>query len=274
MNYEEIIYTIENRHIAIITLNRPDLMNALSHKTHTELGHALNESDKDPEIRVIVLTGAGRGFCSGDDVQSIFLGSTASGSPEDAARRYREQQLGYLQNERMEGGGAPLLRINTPTIAAVNGAAVGYGCDIALMCDMRIASEKARFGEVFLRVGLMPDEGLLILPRLVGLAKAYELILTADIIVAKEADRIGLVNKVVPHEELMPATLELANKIAKKSPISVKLAKEGIRKGLGISLDEWKQWHSFAMSFCFSTEDHREGSLAFIEKREPEFKGR
>ncbi len=142
------------------------------------------------------------------------------------------------------------------------------------MCDMRIASERAKFGEVFLRVGLMPDEGLLLLPRLVGLAKAYELVLTTDIIDAQEAFHIGLVNRVVPHDQLMPAALELANKIVNKPPLSVRLAKEGIRRGLHIPLEEWKQWHSFAMSYCFSSEDHREGSLAFVEKREPVFKGK
>ena len=274
MGFEDLLYEVKEDHIAVITLNRPDVMNALSHKTHQELGQALTDADEDPEIRVIVLTGAGRGFCSGDDVQSIFLGSTASGSPQDAASRYREQQLGYMQGENMKGGGAPLLEINTPTIAAVNGAAVGYGCDITLMCDIRIASDKARFGEVFLRVGLIPDEGMLMLPRLVGLAKAYELILTTDIIDAEEADKIGLVNKVVPHDELMTQALEMAGKIASKPPISLRLAKEGLRRSLAMPVEEWKQWHSFAMSFCFSTEDHREGATAFAEKRQPNFKGR
>jgi len=156
----------------------------------------------------------------------------------------------------------------------VNGAAVGYGCDLALMCDMRVASEQARFGEAFLRVGLIPDEGQVLLPRLVGLAKAYEMILTTDIIDAKEAYRIGLVNKVVPVEQLMSTTFELAAKIASKPPISVQLAKEGIRKGLNIPLDEWKQWYSIAFSFCSTTEDHREGARAFVEKRDPRFKGK
>ena len=272
MAYEELIYSVENGNIAVITLNRPDAMNALTHLTHTELGQAIDEADKDDKIRVIVITGAGRGFCSGDDVKSIFLADR--GSPEEAECRYREEQLGYLQDNRIAGGSAALLHINKPSIAAVNGAAVGYGCDTALVCDMRVASDRARFGEAFLRVGLIPDEAQIILPRLVGLAKAYELILTTDIIDAEEAYRIGLVNMVVPHEQLMSATLELAAKIASKPPIAVRLAKEGIRRGLNMPLDEWKQWHSIAMRYCFRTEDHLEGARAFAEKREPQFKGR
>ena len=275
MAYEEIIYTVENKNIALITLNRPDAMNALTHKTHTELGQAIDEANEDNNVRVIVITGAGRGFCAGDDVKVIFRGGEASDAPkEEAERRYKEEQLGYLQNKRLTGGATALLHINKPTIAAVNGAAVGYGCDTALLCDMRVASERARFGELFLRVGLIPDEAQILLPRLVGLAKAYELILTTDIIDAEEAYRIGLVNKVVPHEELMSATMELATKIASKPPISVQLAKEGIRKGLNIRIDEWKQWYSLALRLCFNTEDHQEGARAFVEKREPEFKGR
>jgi len=276
MSYEEIIYSVEDGNIAVITLNRPEAMNALTHQTHAELGQAVGEANLDDNIRVIIITGTGRGFCAGDDVKTIFLGGEEGEGTSgiDAAQRYRETQFGYLQGQKMTGGGELLLSINKPTIAAVNGAAVGYGCDLALMCDMRVASEKARFGEVFLRVGLMPDEGQLILPRLVGLAKAYELMLTADIIDAKEAEKIGLVNRVVPHEELMPAALELARKITNKPPLSVKLAKEGIRRGLNMPIEEWKEWYSMAMSYCFSTEDHREGAMAFVEKREPVFKGR
>ncbi len=274
MVYQDLIYAIENGNIAVITLNRPEAMNALTHRSHTEMAEAIDQADKDDAVRVIVITGAGRGFCAGDDVKTIFLGGDDS-SPEERERAGREQHLAYLQRQRQSaGGGVALLSINKPTIAAVNGAAVGYGCDTAMMCDMRIASERARFGEIFLRVGLIPDEGQLILPRLVGMAKAYELTLTTDIVDAEEAHRIGLVNRVVPHEELMPATLELAAKIASKPPISVRLAKEGIRRGLNIPIEEWKEWYSFAQRFCFGTEDHQEGARAFVEKREPEFKGR
>ncbi|MFH1135733.1 MAG: enoyl-CoA hydratase/isomerase family protein [Pseudomonadota bacterium] len=267
MPYEHIAYSVDG-HIGIITINRPDVMNALSFQTHQELARAIAQADENDEVRVIVITGSGRAFCSGDDVNDIFL------NEDSPARKYQELQLGYLQKETIEGGGSRLLTINKPTIAAVNGPAVGYGCDISLMCDIRVASEKAKFGEVFLRVGLVPDEAQLILPRLVGLAKAYELMLTTDIIDAREAEKIGLVNTVVPHQELMPAALALARKIADKPPIAVKLTKEGVRRGLNMPIETWKQWYSQTLLYCFTTEDHKEGARAFIEKRSPVFKGK
>lgn len=267
MEYKELIYSVEGK-ICVITLNRPEAMNALTGVTHVEINDAVLRADKDENIRAIIITGAGRGFCAGDDVKKIFL------SPEAAVSKSRETWLKYLQGEHLFSGGRVLLTVNKPTIAAVNGAAVGYGCDIAVMCNMRIASEKARFGEVFLRVGLIPDESILLLPRIVGLAKAYELLLTTDIIDAQEALRIGLVNKVVPHEQLMSAAMELAEKLAGKPPIAVKLAMEGIRRGLALPLEEFLQFHSMAFTFVSETEDHIEGSQAFVEKRQPSFKGK
>ena len=267
MPYEHVDYTVDG-HIGIVTINRPEVMNALSFQTHQELARAIDEADENHDVRVIVITGSGAAFCSGDDVNDIFL------NEDSPAKKYTELQLGYLQKETIEGGGSKLLTINKPTIAAVNGPAVDYGCDISLMCDMRMASERAKFGEVFLRVGLIPDEAQLMLPRLVGLAKAYELMLTTDIIDAQEAEKIGLVNKVVPHQELMSATLALAGKIASKPPIAAKLTKEGVRRGLNMPIEDWKQWYSQSLLYCFTTEDHKEGALAFIEKRAPVYKGK
>ena len=268
MPYKDILYDVQGA-VAIVTLNRPDRMNALTLATHGELARAIDEAAGDEQIRVIVITGAGKGFCSGDDVGEVFL------SPEEEQFKTREAKLRQLQGEHpFPGGGHRLLKINKPSIAAVNGPAVGYGCELALLCNMRVASERARFSEIFLRVGLIPDEALLLLPRLVGLAKTYEMVLTTDFLDAKEAERIGLVNKVVAHEELMPATLGLAEKIAGKPPIAVRLAMEGIRRGLNWPLDEFMRYHALASPFCAETEDHRVGARAFFEKRQPVFKGR
>jgi enoyl-CoA hydratase/carnithine racemase len=268
MEFKEILYEVKGR-VAVITLNRPERMNALTVLTHNELEAAINEVEKDERVRAVVLTGAGKGFCSGDDVRDIFL------SPDEQIAQKKEYRLQFLQRKKHFMGGAHrLVEINKPSIAAVNGAAVGYGCDMSLMCHMRIASEKARFGEVFLRVGLLPDAAMILLPRIVGTAKAYEMILTTDIIDASEAERIGLVNKVVPHDQLMTAAMELAEKVASKPPISVQLAIEGVRRGVKMPMPEYMEWHAQAFMVCAETEDHIEGSKAFLEKRAPVFKGK
>ncbi len=268
MDFKEILYE-EKGPVAVITMNRPERMNALTMLTHRELEKAIDRVEKDDRIRVLVITGAGKGFCSGDDVQDIFL------DPEDNLKKEKESRLLFLQRKKhLMGGAHRLVEINKPSIAAVNGAAGGYGCDMSLMCHMRIASERARFGEVFLRVGLIPDSAMILLPRIVGAAKAYEMILTTDIIDAQEAERIGLVNKVVPHEQLMGAAMELANKIASKPPISVQLAIEGVRRGMNLPLPAYMEWHAQAFTVCAESEDHVEGSKAFLEKRPPVFKGK
>jgi len=271
VEYKEIIYSRDGP-VGIITLNRPETMNALTATTHRELAQAIGEAAKDDSVRVIILTGAGKAFCSGDDVKALFL----SGEEHKVTKRSARLRMLHGENMATSGrwGGHSLMEINKPSIAAVNGAAVGYGCGLALMCSMRVASEKARFGEVFLKVGLMPDEGLIILPRLVGLGKAYEMLLTADIIDGREAERIGLVNKLVPHEDLMNETMELAHRIANKPPIAVELTMKGIHKGLNLNMEEFMFFHGLAFSYCFETEDHMEGARAFAEKREPVFKGK
>jgi len=268
MSDADIIYSVEGK-VAVITLNRPDTMNAFTNKMHDDLPRMIDEANQDDGVKAIVLTGAGRGFCSGNDLKETFLSTEYAekkGSKEVAFRQ--------LLGEHIIPGGHKFLEINKPSIAAVNGAAVGYGCDLALSCTMRIASDKAKFGEAFINVGLTTDEAMMLLPRIVGMAKAYELILTGDIINAQEAERIGLVNRVVPHEELMGATMEFADKLAGKAPIAMALAIEGIRRGLNWNWDEYMQFHARAITFCLNSEDHLEGARAFTEKRLPVFKGK
>ena len=234
-----------------ITFNRPPV-NALTHKDLDVLIDALREADKDDNVRVIVITGTGdKYFCAGADVKISLAGGderkktsaefVAEHKDELVSKNYNYQLLSPEAKLRetvrrflMEGFPIHhievLLSINTPTIAAVNGAASGLGFEIATSCDMRVISERARFRCPFVETqGAVAEVAYWLLPRLVGLAKANELLLTSDVIDAKEADKIGLVNKVVPHDQLMNAAMEMATKLANRPPLAVKLAKEGIR---------------------------------------------
>ncbi len=273
MEYQSIIYDVAD-YIATIKINRPRYMNSLRTEDYVEVTDAVRVSDENDDVRVIVITGEGRGFCSGEHVQTFA--DRYDGT--DWTERRRKQRLKYLQDgipPKIAGGLVRILMtINTPTIAAVNGAAVGYGCDLALMCDLRIASEKAYFGEFFGRRAVVPEEGMLLLPRLVGLAKAYEMIFTTDPVDAQEAYRIGLVNKVVPHEELMNATYQFATRIASNPPLAMRLAKQGVKRGLNIRWDEFWGWTGLTFGWCLETEDHKEGVKSFLEKRPPQFKGK
>jgi len=271
---KDVIYIKEN-HIAKITLNRPDAMNALTERTHDELASAIKDAEEDDDVRVLIITGRGRGFCAGDDIKELFLGGGREEESLRARMEPRESKLRQLQGASIRGGADRLMTLNKPTIAAVNGAAVGYGCEIALMCDARIAAESARFGlGMFLRMGLIPKHGLYLLPLIVGFGKANELILSGEIIDAREAERIGLANKVVPNDKLEEETVNLAKKMMRCAPISIELSKELQRRAFNYPLKLVDDYFTEMFSFCAQSEDHLEAARAWVEKREPRFKRR
>jgi enoyl-CoA hydratase/carnithine racemase len=268
-DYQDVVVTVSDG-VGTIRINRPQVMNAGTLQTWNEINHALDAFVDDDDVRVVVLTGTGRAFCAGDDVKEIFVKKQEEG--ESAADVKREAEA--LRRHEPVG----LDRIFTypkPTIAAVNGVAVGYGCDIALMCDIRIAGESARMGEVFIRRGLIPESGgLLVLPMLVGWEKAHELVYTGDIIDATEAFRIGMVSRVVPDDDLESATAELAGRIAAQAPLAQRMAKEGFRIAREGSLPQFFDYQRKAQELMFRSADHREGVQSFLEKRPAEFTGR
>jgi len=246
--------------VLTVTLNRPDVLNAVNEQLSRDLQDVLRFADRSTDIRCIVLTGAGRGFCSGQDLRDrAGAGDVSYG--DSIRRRYNPliQRLSALEK---------------PVIAAVNGVAAGAGCNLALAADMRIASDRARFIEVFSRIGLIPDSGgTYHLPRLVGLAKAFELAYTADEVPAEEALRIGLVNRVVPHDDLMTVTTDLARRLAAGPTRGYGLTKRAIRYGLGASLEASLEYEAHMQEIAGRTADHREGVAAFFEKRKARFEG-
>jgi enoyl-CoA hydratase len=256
--YEEI--RVEQRgEVEIVTIDRPAARNALTHRTYAELERAVRET----RARCLVVTGADPAFCSGDDVKKVM----GSGEGRPAAALAREP--------RLTPAAAALLESNVPVIAAVNGPAVGWGMELALLADLRVASERARFGELFVLRGLCCDvAGLARLASSVGREKAAELLFTGEVIDAAEALRIGLVSRVVPHAELLPAALALAAKIAANPPLAVRRLKAGLREALDPDWQELGRWVSASLGELFQTEDHREGVKAFLEKRAPRYVGR
>jgi enoyl-CoA hydratase len=255
-SYEDITLQLEDE-IAVLTLNRPDVRNALRHQTFAEIEDAVLHLS----ARVLIVTGADPAFCAGDDVRAIM------GAGEVQERRRR--------TPRLTPAADALLFTDIPIIAAVNGAAVGWGMELALMADFRIISERARFGELFVRRGLVSDPaGLVRLAQLVGREKAAELLMTGDIIDAAEACRIGLAGRVVPHEELVPAAWTLARRIAANPPLAVRAIKDGLRRALDPDWTALGRWVSETLDALFQTDDHREGVRSFLEKREPNFTGR
>ncbi len=256
--FSELLYELHG-HVGVITLNRPDARNALTHTTYAELERAVRTTS----ARCLVITGADPAFCSGDDVKQIMV---AAG--EQLATRLRAEP-------RLTPAAAALLESDVPIVAAVNGAAVGWGMELALMADLRVASERARFGELFVKRGLCCDvAGIGRLAQLVGRERAAELLFTGRIVDAAEAHDLGLVSRVVPHDELIPTAMDLATQIASNPPLAVRKLKEGLRRALDPDWDELGRWVSASLGELFATEDHKEGVASFLEKRAPRFVGR
>jgi len=267
MEYKYLIYekaasflTPEEENIAVITLNRPDALNALSSGLLTELDNVLEEIRKDDKIRSVVITGAGRAFSAGADLSE-------AGSGGEAEMRGR-MELGQKVFDKIE-------TFDKPVIAAINGYALGGGLEMAAACDMRIASEKARFGNPEVNIGLIPSWGGCVrIPKLIGKAKAAQIVLTGERIEATEAEKIGLVNKVVSPDELKSTAMYLAGQLATKAPIAIRLAKGILSKAMEISMEEGNKMMVEGGVACAKSEDIIEGISAFFEKRTPKFKGK
>lgn len=255
MTFENIILEKEN-HIATITFNRPKAMNALNNQTRAEFRDAMADVTADDDVRVVILTGSEKAFVAGSDIKEL-------------------QQTAPIDAHNIERLGAIVEKCPKPVIAAVNGFALGGGFEIVLGCDIIITHEKAKFGQPEINLGIIPGGGgTQRLPRMIGPCRAKELIFTGDIISAQEADRLGIVNKVVAIDELMPTVMEIAKKIASKSPAALEIAKSAVNRGLQVGLESGLAYEREMYSLALSTEDKTEGVSAFIEKRDPQFKGK
>jgi enoyl-CoA hydratase len=252
---------IEKRgRVAILTVNRPDKLNALNIATRGDILAALDELERDPDVRVVVITGAGeKAFIAGADINE-FAGMSAVAQ--------RAVMKGRRAFDAVED-------FPKPVIAMINGFALGGGCELALACDVRIASTRAKLGQPEIKLGIIPGGGgTQRLTRLIGEGKAMELMLTGDMLSAEEAERLGLVNHVYAPEELESKTMELANRIAEMSPVALAMAKQSVKNAARMNLREGLDSEVDLFALCFSSEDKEEGVRAFIEKRKAEFKGR
>lgn len=257
MAYKFLIVEFDMR-VGIITINRPDVLNAVNVETILELEQAIKECNDKLDVCVIVLTGQGKSFVSGSDI-------------------YRLNEMGEAQAREYSTTGQRVLTViensEKPVIAAVNGFALGSGCEIAMACDIRIASEKAKFGQPEVKLGLIPGHaGTQRLSRIVGIGKAKELILTGDLIDAQEAYRIGLADRVVAPDMLLEEAKTIAGKIADAGPNAVRTAKDVINRGFDVDLSTGQEYEMEAFSKLFKTDEAHEGMKAFMEKRKPNWK--
>ncbi len=259
MDYANLLIEIADG-VAVVTINRPTALNALNAAVLHELDAAIEELKEDAKVACLILTGSGaKAFVAGADIAAM--------QPLDAVTAATFARLGHRVLSAIE-------TCPKPVIAAVNGFALGGGCELAMACDIRIASESARFGQPEVNLGVIPGfGGTLRLARLVGKGRAKELIFTGDMIDAQEAYRIGLANKVVTAEELLPTARKMAAKIASKGPIAVRYAKESVDAGLEMDIDRAARFEADLFGLCFATADQKEGMLAFLEKRPAQFKG-
>ncbi|WP_411679538.1 short-chain-enoyl-CoA hydratase [Clostridium thailandense] len=257
MEFKNITFVKEGK-IGIVTLNRPKALNALNSETLRELDSAFDALHADKEILAVIITGEGKAFVAGADISEMKDLNTIEG-----------REFGILGNKVFR----KLENMGKPVIAAINGFALGGGCELSMACDSRIASAKAKFGQPESGLGITPGfGGTQRLPRLVGEGMAKELIFTGKIVDAKEALRIGLVNRVVEPEQLMDEVKALANTIAAQAPIAVKLCKTAINRGMQCDIDTGIAYEAEVFGQCFSTDDQKEGMTAFIEKRDKSFK--
>jgi enoyl-CoA hydratase len=260
MAYENLLVE-RDAAILIVTINRPKVLNALNAATLLELSQVIEEARLDASVRAIVLTGAGeKSFVAGADINELAVQTPVSG--REHARH------GQALFDRIE-------RLGKPVVAAVNGFALGGGCELAMACTIRLAADTAKFGQPEINLGLLPGyAGSQRLPRLVGRGRATELLLTGAQIPAEEAWRIGLVNRVVPAAELMNEARALAHTLASKPPVAVRYILEAVASGLEMSFDDAQDYEATLFGLVSTTEDMREGTRAFLEKRKAEFKGR
>jgi enoyl-CoA hydratase/carnithine racemase len=261
---ESVLWEVEAG-VATITLNRPERRNALNFEAYDALEGALRRAVTDDDVRCVIVTGADPAFCSGDDVREIMV------APRPAAERPSSPVIRH----RPTPAAMAALECDKPMIAAVNGPAMGWGMELALYADIRIASERASFAELFIKRGLVCDVGgFYRLPQIVGPAKAAELLFTGDPIDAAEAARVGLVREVTPHGDLLARARALAGRIAVNPPLALRYMKEGLRRGTYGDPRELGSWAIETIRRLMQTEDHKEGVASFLEKRAPVFHGR
>ncbi|MDA3038463.1 MAG: enoyl-CoA hydratase-related protein [Actinomycetota bacterium] len=263
---DELLYEVRDR-VGVITFNRPERMNTITIPMLDALSKRLLQADADPDVRVIVITGAGRAWCAGLDIGAAVSGEGIGGEGSNSS--------GNGEFNLREAPPVVLHKLDTPTIASMNGAAAGYGLDLALGCDIRIAASGAKLSAAYTARGLVPESGgTWLLPRILGWSKAAELLFTARTLSAAESLELGLVSQVVEADELEAATMALAREIAANAPLAIRAAKRMMRHAMSENLEDHVQRQYLALLPLFKTKDFREGLMAFLEKRDADFQGR